>query len=227
MQNEKVKASFVIPVYDGDAYLAETLDSILRSSLKEIEVIVIDDCSPDFTDELVKFYMMKDPRILYHRFEVNQGVEAARNFGNNLASAPIILVSDQDDLSAKHRASYSVAFLNKHPEVNCLTSAYAECNVDGQIKETFRPKTMTRELFEKGDHPWFHSSAAYRKMDILALPYRHVDGQTDDYTLLDDWTKAGMKFHSANKVLGGCRRVPWGVMAQRRQAQGLGANYYL
>ena len=51
----KPKVSFVVPVYDGDAYLAETLESIRNQSLKDIEIIVIDDCSPDFTPELMVY----------------------------------------------------------------------------------------------------------------------------------------------------------------------------
>src|SRR4030067_1741131 len=224
----KPKVSFVVPVYDGDAYLAETLESIRNQSLKDIEIIVIDDCSPDFTPELMEWYIKQDVRIKYHRFEHNKGVQEARNFGNQLAESDLICVCDHDDLCTKHRALYSYHYMNHRPEIDCLTSNYWELNVDGQqINHFYDVPRMTRELFKNNGYVWFHSSACYRKKDILELPYRMVDGETDDYTFLDDWTKAGKKFKTVKKVLANCRRTPWSVMQYRRKMQGLEPSYYL
>jgi glycosyltransferase involved in cell wall biosynthesis len=221
------KVSFVIPVWDGDTYLAETIESLRRQTLKDIEIIVIDDCSPDFTPELMEWYLKQDERIKYHRFEENKGVCSARNFGNQMAEAELICVSDQDDLSEKHRAFWSWGYMNRHPEVNCLTSAYYECNVAGVKLQKFTPMDMTRELFESEKFVWFHSSACYRKKDILEHPYVQVEGVTDDWKFLDDWTNLGMKFHTTKQVLGNCRRVPWGVMQGRRAAQGASPSFIL
>ncbi len=222
------KVSFVIPVYDGDVYLAETLESILRQTLKDIEIIVVNDASPDFTDELMEYYLKKDNRIVYSKLEENKGVCDARNHGNQLAKADIICVSDQDDLSLPKRAIYSYLYLMNHPEVNCITSSYYECNVDGDpVKKYSGLPDMTRELFDSGQFVWMHSSAAYLKSDILKLPYRQIDGQTDDWVLLDDWTKSGMKFKTVKPILANCRRVPWGVMQQRRAVNQMEPSYIL
>ena len=221
------KVSFVIPVFDGDAYLAETLNSIINQTEKDIEIVVVDDCSPDFTPDLMDWYRKKDERIVYHRFENNQGVCAARNYGNQIAKSDIICVSDQDDISLPDRASFTYRFFKKVKDVDCLTSAYNECNVDGVPKQLWMPERMTRELFEQGGFVWMHSSCAYRKEDILALPYRVEDTKTDDYVFLDDWTKAGKIFWTVKKVLANCRRLPMGVMNQRRQVQGLPPSYIL
>lgn len=221
------KISFVIPVYDGDSYLAETINSVLSQTEKDIEVVVIDDCSLDFTPELMDWYRKKDERVVYHRFEHNQGVCAARNYGNQIAKADIICVSDQDDLSLPDRAAFTYKFLTAHPHIACLTSSYFECNVDGVPQQRFDPEHMSREVFERGSFVWMHSSCAYRKEDILALPYRTEEQKTDDWVFLDDWTKAGKKFWTVKKVLANCRRLPMGVMNQRRQIQGLPPSYIL
>lgn len=227
--------TFVIPVWDGDAYLAETLESIRIQSLKDIEVIVVDDCSPDFTPELMDWYCNLDSRIKYTRLEKNGGVCEARNYGNSLASSELICVSDQDDLSTVHRALYSYHYMLHHPEVDCLTSDYHECNVDGFPVRKVKPRDMTKELHEKTKEPWFHSSACYRKAEILALPYRNVDSTkdgvvkiaTDDYVFLTDWLNAGKKFHTTRKVLANCRRLPWSQMQTYRHIQGLQESYIL
>lgn len=220
------KVSFVIPVFDGDAYLAETIESIRRQSLKDIEIVVIDDCSPDFTEDLMDYYTSLDPRIKYTRFETNGGVCEARNYGNRVANADLICVTDQDDISTRHRASYSYLYMLRHPEVDCLTSAYWECNVDAHPIQKWTPDDMSKEGLQKGI-PWFHSSACYRKEDILKIPYRVMEGATDDYAFLTDWLEAGKVFKTTKRVLGYCRRVPWGQMQIRRQMQGQQPSFIL
>jgi len=223
------KISFVIPTYNGDAYLAETLESIRNQSLKDIEIIVVDDASPDFTDALMEWYLKKDERIKYYRLETNGGVEEARNYGNRMTQSELICVNDHDDLSTKHRALYSHSFMNHFRDVKCLTSWYWELDVDGQqVKQWYDVPIMNREIFESQNFVWFHSSACYWKEDILKHPYRKGEqGETDDWIFLDDWTKEGMKFHTTKKILANCRRLPWSQMQFRRQQQGLQPSYIL
>lgn len=220
------KISFVVTTYDGDSYLAETLETIRNQRMKDIEIIVIDDASPDFTSDLMEWYQKQDNRIKYHRFDTNTGSSIEpRNFGNKMAESELICVSDYDDLSMPWRAGYSYAFFKKFPEINCLTSYYWECNIDGEQIKEYQPPDMTREVFESGNFVWMGSSACYRKEDALKLPYRKVDGCTDDWVFLDDWTKGGMKFKTCKKVLANCRRLPWSVMQKRRAMQGLEPSY--
>ena len=222
------KCSIIIPVFQGDAYLAETIESLRNQTEKDIEIIVVNDASPDYLDDLMSWYIKQDSRIKYHLFETNRGVCEARNFGNQMAEADLLFVSDQDDLSLPDRVKDSVEFMEAHPEVDCLTGWYFECDVDGNPVKEFHPEDMTREVFERGGFVWFHSSACYRKKDILALPYRDLnDGATDDFRFLDDWTNAGKKFYTLPKVLGLCRRLPGGQMNIRREVQGLAPSYIL
>lgn len=227
----KPKVSFVIPVYDGDSYLAETIESIRQQKEKDIEIIVIDDCSPDFTFDLMDWYVKEDNRIKYHRFDENKGVCDARNYGNQMAEAEIILVSDQDDISTPLRATFSYEFLNHHQKVDCLTSSYWELNVDGQGINKWVPDKVTKESFEDGTYlrsgGWMHSSCAYRKKDAIEHPYRQEDGKTDDYVFLSDWLSAGKNFYSTKFVLANCRRLPWSQMQHRRESQGLQPSYIL
>jgi teichuronic acid biosynthesis glycosyltransferase TuaG len=115
------KVSFVVPVYDGDSYLAETINSLRGQSIQDIEIIVIDDCSPDFTPELMDWFRNQDSRIIYKRLEKNGGVCEARNYGNQLATSDIICVSDQDDLSLPWRAEFTYRFMTRQKKVDCIT----------------------------------------------------------------------------------------------------------
>jgi len=226
------KISFVVPVWDGDAYLAETLESIRNQTEQDIEIIVVDDCSPDFTPDLMAWYVKRDPRIKYHRLETNGGVCEARNYGNKLAQSELICVSDQDDLSDKWRARFCSIHFKKYPDIQCITSSYHECNSDGIPVRKFDPDTITKESLLNGSYlnsgGWLHSSACYRKEDILRIPYRDLGtGETDDYRFLIDWLDTGMKFKSVKKVLANKRMGPDREMVRRATAQGEQGRVYL
>lgn len=225
------KVTFVVPCWDGDCYLSETLESILKQSEKDIEIIVVDDASPDFTPDLMDWYMKQDVRIKYHRFEENKGVCEARNFGNNAAQSPLICVSDQDDLSDPWRARFCDVFFKKFPEVNCLTSSYHECNSDGLNYRKYDPEEISKKSLLDSTYlrsgGWLHSSACYRKEDILRIPYRLVEGETDDYRFLMDWLDASMVFRTTKKVLANKRMGPDREMNRRRLAQGQPINAVL
>ncbi len=211
--------SFIIPVWDGDIYLAETLESIRNQTLKDIEIIVIDDCSPDFTPELMEWYVKKDERIKYHRLDVNGGVCAARNYGNKLAESDLICVNDQDDLSDQYRAKFCVEYFKKYPETQCLTGAYYEANSDGIPVRKYEPEVITKESLlddsYRNSGGWLHSSACYKKSDSLRIPYREMGEETDDHRFLVDWLDAGMIFKSTKKLLSYKRMGPNREMALR------------
>ena len=225
----KPKVSFVIPAYGGDHYLSETIRSILDQTIEEIELIVVNDNSPDYTHDLMQWWVKNDCRIRYFPLKENKGVVYARNFGNKRATAPIILVSDQDDLSSPERAEKTLRVFKNNPKADVLYSAYHETDVDGSPLTKYDAEPMSRDIFKKGTwKTWFHSSAAYRRKDILELPYKvGRNGETDDWMFLDRWTKAGKVFHPIQEVLANCRRLPSGVMAQRRRESGLPPNYQL
>ncbi len=78
------KVSVIIPVYNVEKYLRECLDSVVNQTLKEIEIICVNDGSTDKSLEILREYEKKDPRIIVIDQE-NQGVSAARNAGIEFA----------------------------------------------------------------------------------------------------------------------------------------------
>ena len=94
----KPKVSIIIPVYDVSKYLRKCLDSVINQILKEIEIIIINDCSPDpKDDEICTEYAKKDKRIVYVKHEKNLGLGGARNTGIEIAKAEYIGFVDSDD----------------------------------------------------------------------------------------------------------------------------------
>lgn len=91
------KVSVIIPVYNTDAYLHETLDSICNQTLQELEIILINDGSTDNSRHIIEEYAQRDERIKYHT-QSNQGQGVARNNGLKLASGEYIYFMDSDDI---------------------------------------------------------------------------------------------------------------------------------
>lgn len=94
---EQVDVSVIIPVYNTEDYIADTMDSIIHQTLSNIEIIVIDDGSTDKSPEILEDYKQKDPRIQVLS-QKNQGVSVARNRGIEQARGKYIYFMDSDDL---------------------------------------------------------------------------------------------------------------------------------
>ena len=92
------KISIIMPVYKGGKYLYYSLRSIQNQKMKEIEIILIDDNSPDDTLSIINEYMKKDPRIRLIKNEINRKVLFSKSIGALNAKGKYIIQLDQDDL---------------------------------------------------------------------------------------------------------------------------------
>ena len=93
-----IKVSVIIPVYNVEPYLKECLNSIINQTLKDIEIICIDDCSTDNSYQILEEYSKKDNRIIILKNEKNTGgPSTARNKGIDLAKGDYLYFIDSDD----------------------------------------------------------------------------------------------------------------------------------
>ena len=90
------KVSVIVPVYNVEAYLNRCAESLIHQSLKEIEILLIDDGSTDQSGELCDQLAQKDPRIIVHH-KINEGQGIARNLGLQKATGDYVLFLDSDD----------------------------------------------------------------------------------------------------------------------------------
>mgnify|MGYP002521133433 CR=1 FL=1 len=91
------KVSVIIPVYNTEKYLRKCLDSVCNQTLSDIEIICVNDCSPDNSLEILKEYAKKDNRIKIINFEENKGAAVARNTGIDEAKGEYLGFVDSDD----------------------------------------------------------------------------------------------------------------------------------
>lgn len=121
-----------IPVYNAEEYLKETIDSVLKQTYTNFEIVIVNDGSTDRSVEIAESFM--DPRIhLYHN-EGNRGLPYTRNRGLALARGEYIAFLDADDIALPDRLQTEVEFLEKHPEFHLVGSWY-HTMMDGIVKE--------------------------------------------------------------------------------------------
>ena len=112
--------SVVMPVYNGEKYVAEAIDSVLRQTFTDFEFIIVDDCSGDRSVEIARAFSEKDSRIRLILSERNAGAAAARNRALAAARGEYIAMMDSDDLSLPERFQQQVGALVKRPEIGVL-----------------------------------------------------------------------------------------------------------
>ena len=96
MNKNDIKVSVIVPVYNVEPYIRQCLDSLIEQTLKEIEIIVVDDGSPDKCGVIIDEYALKDQRVkVIHK--INGGVSAARNDGIKEIKGEYVFFCDSDD----------------------------------------------------------------------------------------------------------------------------------
>lgn len=91
------KVSVIIPVYNVERYLARCLESVINQTYKDVEIICVNDCSPDNSAEILEKYAKKDNRIKIINRKQNGGPSAARNTGLDVATGEYVYFIDSDD----------------------------------------------------------------------------------------------------------------------------------
>lgn len=107
--------SVIVPVYKVEKYLPRCLDSLCRQSLQNIEILLIDDASPDHCGTICEAYAVKDKRFKVFHHSENKGLSAARNLGIRQATADYLMFVDSDDWVHEDfcKAPYKCAVRNK------------------------------------------------------------------------------------------------------------------
>lgn len=178
------RASFVIPAYNAESYLAQAILSCREQSVKDIEIIVVDNGSTDGTKELTLWHQEQDKRVRYEVSPDEKNRSAARNYGNSLAVSPFIFVLDSDDIAVKHRVRDSLLlFQMKNPDV--IYGPFQLIDEHGQTLGTQKAGPFSKETALASKHNFIgHSTMAYRKGVTLNVSYDEGDFSRVG---LDDW----------------------------------------
>ncbi len=106
--------SIITPVYNGEKYIKDCIESVLNQTYKNLEMIIINDGSADNTEKIIKNYMKENSIIKYIKLNENKGIANARNMGIKKAKGRFIAFLDCDDLYHKDKIKKQVDFMIKN-----------------------------------------------------------------------------------------------------------------
>lgn len=185
------KISVVMPVYNGEKYLREAIDSILNQTLSDFEFIIINDASTDKTEEIIKSYT--DNRIKYLKNEKNLGVAGTLNKGLDVAKGEYIARMDADDISLPLRFEKQVKFMDKHRNIAVCGGVMEHFGADDNKKAYTVLGIDNMRINFLFDSCLFHPTVMMRKSVIENEHYRY-DTQFDKVEDFELWTRLVLKY---------------------------------
>lgn len=176
--------SVLMPVYNAERYLAAAIRSMLDQTLREFELLILDDGSTDGSPAIIKSFAEQDPRIRATFLE-HAGLVALLNRGIEQARAPLIARMDADDVSLPRRLRTQVDYLLSHPDCVALGAAVQWIDPQGWPICTYRPPTaheqIEQDLLRGYGQAITHPVATFR-LDAL----RQVGGYRHEYDMAED-----------------------------------------
>ena len=160
------KVSVIMAAYNEEKYIKEAVNSILKQSFKDFELIIVDDGSKDRTSEILAGYDKEQLKIIHQE---NQGHAAARNKAIQLSSGEYIANLDANDISMPQRLKRQVAFLDQNSEIGMVGSAFIEIGERIQGRRLAINPTSDqgiREMLVKLGCPLIHPSVMFRRSVI-------------------------------------------------------------
>ena len=139
--------SIIMPSYHTGNYIADSIRSVLAQTYDNWELLIVDDCSPDDTDDVVRPFL-EDPRIRYFKNEKNSGAAVSRNRALREAKGRWIAFLDSDDLWEPEKLEKQIAFMKKNGCRFSYTN-YIEIDAEGNPNgvHVTGPKKITKTGF--------------------------------------------------------------------------------
>ena len=189
--------SVMMPVYNAEKYLHESINSILSQTEQDFELVIVNDGSTDRSEEIILSY--DDPRIIYIKKE-NGGEASARNAALDLVKGQFVVFQDADDISLSTRLqTLKESFFSE--EVGFVHSDMVHINENGEVTGYFQgrasQKGATLREYIKSGSPFLNASIMIRTYILKAHRYEQMRVGTDT----DMGRKISHTFHSIHVPL--------------------------
>ena len=180
--------SVLMPVYNGEKYLGEAIESILNQTYTNFEFLIINDGSKDKSVEIIQEY--EDYRIKLIHNKENMGLIYTLNKGLDVANGKYIVRMDADDICLPDRLKLQVKFMEKHTNVGICSGNVISIDSKGKVisKKWWVGNNFPIEWLLMWENPIAHSSVIMRKSVLMEnkLIYNDKKWYAEDYDL---WCK--------------------------------------
>ena len=174
--------SVIIPCYNTGQFIGEAINSVLKQTFQEFEIIIVDDGSTDNTAEVVGRFT--DSRIRYIRQE-NRGLAGARNTGIRNAKGKFVAFLDADDLFLPNKLNHQIQYLNDHKTTDLVASGWIMTDINCKTLRINRPWEWVPELRLRD---WlFECPVAVHSVLVKAEWIRKVGYFDESLESVEDW----------------------------------------
>lgn len=184
MSINQIKASVILPIYNGEAYLKLAIDSVLNQTFKDFELLLLNDGSSDSSEKIIDNYVKKDKRCKKFSWQ-NQGLIKTLNTGIEKAQGEIIFRMDADDVCHPQRFEKQLSYLESNPECIALGSRVLLIDDAGMpIKIVSVPsghEDIEKRNFVGNGSAIVHPTVAMRKKAVI-----EVKGYREQFTHAED-----------------------------------------
>jgi len=191
--------SVVLPVYNGETYLAEAIDSILLQTFRNFELIIIDDGSTDGSQHILRKYEQSDPRVRLTVRE-NRGLATTLNDSLDIARGVWIARMDQDDIALPHRFARQLQWLDQTGADICGTWVRRFGTSDKRVVR-LRQSDEAIKMEMLFCSPLAHPTVMMRNALVQELRYDKAWEKAEDYDLWERAAEAGLKMTNVPEVL--------------------------
>lgn len=172
--------SIIMPTYNCGQFISDTIKSVQEQTYQNWELIIVDDCSCDNTQKIIKERFGNDSRIQYHCLSVNSGAAVARTMAMKLAKGSYMAFLDSDDLWIPQKLETQLKFMKRN-HYNFTCTAYQKINESGDfIKKIVRclPRTDYHRLLL--DCPVGNSTVMYNVSSMGKFQVPDIRKRNDD-----------------------------------------------
>jgi len=213
MEKGLEKISIVLPTYNGEKYIRESINSCLNQTYDNLELIIVDDASSSETLRIINSY--SDKRIKYLRNETNLGLSEALNRGFALASGVYLTWIADDDFYSLEALAVMVAELKKNKKIDFVYANHYVVDEKGKIIR--REKIASPRILNR--YNCVGQCFLYRR-----LVYDKIGGFDPDFYLAEDYeyclrVKSKFRLKKLNKVLGNYRLHKNSLTSQHKIAE--------
>lgn len=190
-----------MPVYNGDQYLKQAIESVLDQTFSDFEFIIINDGSTDRSLETVESYAKQDPRIKIIKNEKNLGIQKSLNIGIKKSRGDFVTRIDHDDIWCdEDKLKKQIEFLEQNPDHALVGTGMICIDPDGTKINSLQYKNTNREIRDHMllSNQFAHPSVLIRKEALDKVGLYSEDNQyknVEDYEL---WLRLGKKYKLAN-----------------------------
>lgn len=189
-----------MPVYNAERFLTDAVESILRQTYEDFELIIVDDGSTDGTPDILSDFAKKDSRVRVIRNESNLGIVQSLNKGLLICQGKYVLRMDGDDISTPDRLSKQIPVMESEPEISVLGGAVSYIDAEGKTPGIVRKCRTNQSLLSA--NPLLHPTVVIRKKTLDRIGARYEDRYlyAEDYFLWLRLSKEG-KLHAIPDVV--------------------------